>query len=146
VSGLNVPTKALNHHRKNLLNSKKEKQAALDAHAALETEHWELRDKCAELERELANVKHEQEDLLRRRIPGAEGGALPDGYASLSQLVLDVRMAREEAINQRHAKEQLQTVLHEVEQEVRSRYPALLLLQRLSDENLRRLWLPQARM
>jgi len=117
---------SLESSQKELAQVKNEKQAALDAHAALETEHWELKDKCTQFEKELANVKREQEDLLRRRVPGAEGAALPDGYASLSQLVLEVKVAREEAINQRHAKEKLQTVLQEVEQEVRSRYPALL--------------------
>ncbi|CAL1127040.1 unnamed protein product [Cladocopium goreaui] len=85
-----------------------------------------LKTELEEQRQQYQRLSQEHEDFLRRRIPGADTGELPNGYESLTELVRIAHTSRQEALQERAAKENLQKVLQDIEREIRQRYPVLM--------------------
>eukprot|EP00913_Durusdinium_trenchii_P008654 g8128.t1 len=76
---------------------------------------------------ELANEMEELKTELQERHVGEEAtGELPSGFESMTELVRIAQSSREEALQERAAKENLQQVLQDIEREIRQRYPILM--------------------
>ncbi|CAJ1411512.1 unnamed protein product [Effrenium voratum] len=101
-------------------------QAACQATEGAAEELKSLKAELEEQRRQYQGLKAEHEDFLRRRVPGAETGELPTGFESISELVRIAHTSREEALQERAAKEHLQQVLQDIEREIRQRYPVLM--------------------
>lgn len=109
-----------------LADALRDRDGAVESSRSAVSEAEELREKVATFQAKLAALESEHEELLRQRLPGFDGSALPEGSSSAVELVRDLAAARQEAREERQAKERAQEVLRGVEREVRARFPALL--------------------
>ncbi|CAK9013468.1 Hypothetical protein (Fragment) [Durusdinium trenchii] len=96
------------------------------AREELANEMEELKTELQELRQKYQSLSQQHEDFLRRRVPGAATGELPSGFESMTELVRIAQSSREEALQERAAKENLQQVLQDIEREIRQRYPILM--------------------
>lgn len=111
-----------------LVQALREKDATVEAKAAVLCDVERYQDEISNLKKELDSLKADHEALLEQNIPGGkEGkGALPAAFPTLVDMVVESKASREEARRERQKREQIQHVLQEIEREVRGRYPALL--------------------